>query len=41
MQFLGDGRANLGFRDIEIVIPAIDQRCDGADAGAAMDAATD
>ncbi len=41
VQFLGDGRANLGFRDIEIVIPAIDQRCDGADAGAAMDAATD
>ncbi len=34
VQFLGGGRANLGFRDVEIVIPAEGERCDSAtDAG--------
>ena len=41
MQFLGDGRANLGYRDIEIVIAAANERCDGSDAGASLDAALD
>ncbi len=44
VQFLGDGRANLGWRDIEIVIPALDRTCNG-DAGApdvtAVDAGID
>lgn len=38
VQFLGDGRANLGWRDIEIVIPAVDRTCTGADAGVPTDA---
>ncbi len=44
VQFLGDGRANLGYRDIEIVIPAVNERCDGvagSDGGASLDAALD
>ncbi|MEZ4393682.1 MAG: hypothetical protein R3A48_21645 [Polyangiales bacterium] len=35
VQFLADGRPNLGFQDIEVVIPALDgSGCDGTDAGA-------
>lgn len=41
VQFFGDGRANLGFRDIDIVIPPIDRTCEGADAGATFDASID
>jgi hypothetical protein len=40
VQFLGDGRANLGWRDLEIVIPPIDRSCDG-DASLGDDARTD
>jgi hypothetical protein len=38
VQFLGDGRASLGWRDIEIVIPAVDRTCAGGDAGVPLDA---
>jgi hypothetical protein len=44
VQFLGDGRANLGSRDIEIVIPPLDRTCDddaGASDAGALDAASD
>ncbi len=41
VQFLGDGRANLGYRDVELVIPAIDEFCDQGDGGAALDASLD
>lgn len=40
VQFLGDGRPNLGYRDVDIVIPPANVPCD-ADAGATLDAAVD
>lgn len=41
VQFLGDGRANLGYRDITIVIPAADRHCEAGDGGAGFDASID
>lgn len=39
VQFLADGRPNLGFQDIEIVVPADDgSGCAGGDGGTASDA---
>jgi hypothetical protein len=41
VQFLADGRPNLGFQDIEIVVPAEDgSGCTASDGGAASDAST-
>lgn len=41
VQFLADGRPNLGYQDIEIVIPAEDGTgCSGGDAGARADASS-
>jgi hypothetical protein len=39
VQFLADNRANLGFRDIEVLIPPEDGTCDSeGDAGTTLDA---
>lgn len=42
VQFLADGRPNLGFQDIEVVIPAEDGTgCEAGDAGVVIDASLD